>query len=557
MQIRSILASISTIAVNRLFMSKDGKNLREELKGAYNNITFHSLTPPAEQHASSSFDENTITHVAARQLIRPWDSIYMAYSHRLLRERNVVSAFICPAIYVGSDGRQVSPKAEMDLLSYIEDKSILKLSTDNRLILVRQIMGQIILAIETLHDNNLVHSDIAPKNFLVMRDKQRLLIQLADLDNIVAVHPQNNNFMKAINLPCTAAGTFEYYSPEYKKCCTIDEKNERVSITHFFEDDYSNLDLKAVDCYSVGETFSDIKDYLLGEHFQNEPLTALIEGLANKQVSTRWTIAKAKTSQFFGETEEDRKLFFSTLEHTWPAGVSINHFYLNAHAPNVKEGLYLLPDDLQEIYLQAEKLANEADSLSWNPDNKAINSCIHKNADQLILLIEKWLQAMPQDDATGKELITLKNVAENLRETTSPLLSNSICTSPAESKTETLSEDHKETLLKIIQDSVAAFQNNLHHTPCIIRLFSPHGTKGLKRGEKLLADAKREGNTAAEIFAIIQQALSKKTDGGTWEHSLKTILKNKLTDVYPLAEWIKLLEQEASTVATPPSLRSG
>lgn len=175
---------------------------------------------------------------------------------------------------------------------------------------IKEVVAQIAFAVNTLHKNGVVHRDIKIENFLVFGSDPDPHVLLWDLDTLTNVTEQGQPIKKDI----CHFGTPKNIAPEVAETyqCKVTKEIKILK----FKENYSALDLKAVDAYAVGVVLHNIwsQFYELYPRNDFDELVKLFAGLKENDPRKRLTMQQVLESPWFGKTAADRETFFSALQ---------------------------------------------------------------------------------------------------------------------------------------------------------------------------------------------------------------------------------------------------
>ena len=121
---------------------------------------------------------------------------------------------------------------EIDLLNLITKKKL----TPN---LVRSYWEQMLLAVQSIHDANVLHADLKPANFVLMRGELKLIdFNISDTiqNDMTSVMRENNVICVApIRADCRQMGTLNYMPPESfmrSNCYNLGNNRTATKVSH-------------------------------------------------------------------------------------------------------------------------------------------------------------------------------------------------------------------------------------------------------------------------------------------------------------------------------------
>ncbi len=298
-------------------------------------------------------------------------------ANQLLAEKNIRSPFLdFNFVIIGK--KRIAMQASGNFYSTVidEKKRSISLSSDES----KNIIGQLVLGLETLHNNQLIHRDLKPHNILVFIDNsagsRKITVKITDFDGIQQVDEKGR-----LNENINACSTRSYRAPEIERCMK-GGKYTSQNLNHF-----------KGDIYSLGCIVHDI----CGVIAVNQK--ADIEGLANllktTDVNLRPTIAEIKKNAFFGSDEKQRSCFFESLlaSHSQEiySGDIADGYLIKPHS-NPGEVFNILPDvAFQRAYHAFQNLAfqfkflNEADGFSKKKTPKGIGKLVFMKNIEIFL----------------------------------------------------------------------------------------------------------------------------------------------------------------------------
>jgi serine/threonine protein kinase len=284
-----------------------------------------------------------------------------------LIRKKISSPFNHSYLYRGSDGCLIS--------EYTPHSDLFNLATSEQLNdycgleNLRNLIAQVLLAVEAYHAKRLAHRDIKPENFLVYEQDGLYILKLCDHDDVIEV----NHFGKALVRPHKRVGSIEYHSPEY-----IIEA-----------DVLAKMDYRANDCYAAGLTLNFILENMKRQKgFQTNTtttpgfvgqlvfLSSLIEELTSPKPETRPSIETALQSLFFGNTLSQRLRYFHHIQAIAKRTLSINGYPITGSIANLNDAHYLLPKPINAVYRSGSDVAHLIEIFypSFNKFTSAKNS---------------------------------------------------------------------------------------------------------------------------------------------------------------------------------------
>ena len=332
------IGSLETVAAEEIIPAEKKRETPGSPLGTWSDINFYKLSnvsfayhrkePPAifEQPAEiviSKFKParsspgrpltaEKLQNMVEQIKVRKWLS---TESFELLQRKNISLNFNMGYLAFGSDGTKITSRGYQDLYDFIFTNFVANqslLTREN----VKRLIGHLMLAVFAIHNPDCAHRDIKHENFIVYKIDGKIFPVLGDHSDMVDTFRNG----RAINPLYTIAGTFEFTAPELEECGDL---SDYVA--------YQELDLKAIDCYALGETILQlvekvflIKDNLFVEETSQEeratfeedeelkPILELCRALKGK-VEDRPNIVQAMESQYFGADILARTNFFEEL----------------------------------------------------------------------------------------------------------------------------------------------------------------------------------------------------------------------------------------------------
>jgi len=343
-EVKEIKGGVSTIRIQKYPISRqlyDSANF-VQLGTTETNIKVAISTP-------TKFDKTKLTPAQIEEIIQTQKEQLQATktAMKLLSElekkdngnNKQPTLFIHHYLYHGEDGK-VSDAADCDLLDWMIAKK--DTISEEKL---KEIIAQIVLAVNEFHSDELVHRDIKFENFLVFESGDHTHIKLADPEGII----------KASQKTPTICFTRGYFAPE--------------ALRAFENNFYSAIPKKPVDCYAVGWMIGTILEDAIKNNPEittpyKEKLDTLYQNLTHKENWLRYTIKQAMSHDFFGNNEKERIEYFSKIieKYTPHVDVYIDTYYYNPKSdffPPFGAAFFLLEAPFKEIYLQAVSLENQ------------------------------------------------------------------------------------------------------------------------------------------------------------------------------------------------------
>lgn len=198
----------------------------------------------------------------------------------LFRMKNVDTRFLEKFISFSTSGEKISLKSSEGSLQHFLDKNSGTL-TDK---IIKNIFGQIVLGIAALHNNDLVHRDLKSANILVDQYKNdKLHIVVSDTEDVANVD-RYGRLVDDVDIVASIR------PPELQQLRILDRKGWIPEA----DKHYRLLDLKAIDCYVLGDILEDLLDarepYLSDEEEDNSELEKLAQALLQENPEDRLTI---------------------------------------------------------------------------------------------------------------------------------------------------------------------------------------------------------------------------------------------------------------------------
>ena len=250
-----------------------------------------------------------------------------------LSRKRIETPFIQSVLY--QDGRRkITERMHGSLRALVEYPQGVNLD-------IKELFAQMLCAVWELHKENLVHRDIKPANFLYQTRGSKAQdsphIFLSDLDTIM--YAGDNPDPISDNLHT------EYYAaPE------LDSKKR------------NEIDRFKVDSYAMGKTFARFlilykKHSYVKEH-QLQLLKQLIILLTQADPKKRISIGQAFGSGLFGNTPDENRQYFESVQQKFKLDKHIDSFHLSGSCryPSARDTFLVLSAPMKLIYLQLQKL---------------------------------------------------------------------------------------------------------------------------------------------------------------------------------------------------------
>ena len=284
-------------------------------------------------------------------------------ANALLAEKNVRSPFLDTSL-AQVNGARIAMRAKSDLWSCIVDEKKPAFNNNENFspVEVKEIIGQLVLALEALHKNGIVHRDLKPHNILFFEDisvsPRKIKIKITDFDSIHRA--QISEEKKKIplgslvdkkgesekNISLVAARS--YASPEIIEQFHNDQPSAEIL--------YRDLNFFQADIFALGKTIDQIATgtnlAALKQHFKN---------LLATNPAQRPTIAEIKENTYFGDTPENRQAFFDDLHKNHQEEMYSGDFLIGPYS-NLEEVFNLLPAHIKKAYSAFQHLTDQYSS---------------------------------------------------------------------------------------------------------------------------------------------------------------------------------------------------
>ncbi|MEO8401311.1 MAG: protein kinase [Gammaproteobacteria bacterium] len=479
---------------------------------------------------------------------------YIAESHlakELLLRKEVPVEFNQYSLYYNNEGIKIATRAEAGDLNQFIAANIEKLSEQ----CVRDIIAQLILAVDDLHQRDVVHRDIRSENFLVFIRDGKYHIKLADHDSAIEVDkkglPLDRNLL-------TIRGNEQCRSPELQeitKKSTPEENAERRKRL-------PNLDIKAIDCYAIGKTLLDVKFLLPVKWRNNAKLDKLINGLIAPEPGARFTTKKVLEQEFFARNKTQRNSYFAGLR----ARVKNNFELEGEHVVPVEKNnpYYLLDQTIKPLYRagrQAQQVDEQIEEFNQGINsgfqNSPLSEVIRKYAALKKATVEFSKKAEAAENIEQVDIVD-KDLSVNLKTLRVETEKKS-----AEVCLRFLTEE--KSLVVLLTKAVAeaykdyVTKNKLEdvHGEAIsscFGFFARHGAKGRRQAQELsikVNQAVAANQAPKDIFLVLSEHI-KNGGGNHHQYSFKTILDAKIKKMdgeKDIAAWQKHFDFQNKQVA--------
>lgn len=321
----------------------------------------------------------------------------------LLIERGVNMQFIQSFVFYNRKGNKYSLQASEFTLHHLMKKQRLTRGE------IKEIIGQLLLGLQALHEKNLVHRDLKTSNMLVTKDPQgRLFVQICDLDSMIPVDAVNGSLANEENFILLGGC---HPSPEIEQFIVpTNTGGKRWNETEETRSIYKNINLKAVDCYALGSVVNALLSHADQQYTQAELDSILKLSLCETLPENRSTVFSACENPFFGETKNERDAFFNALRDRASPLEFIGKYRARAFEPN--NNFLLLHEHLPEVVLLAKKLQSQLDYFNYI-STVAFNE---KSLDLFLLALEASFK---------RTVITIKTISNEIDETLKKFNQNS------------------------------------------------------------------------------------------------------------------------------------
>ena len=456
----------------------------------------------------------------------------------LMRTKKVPADFNQFQLYHDKKGRVISIRANKgDLGKFIDNhKRNLGWST------VKDLIGQILLAVSDLHERNIVHRDIKPENILVFFYNGKYLIKLHDHDGGAEI--KSSNQLVDSEPGSIDGGTLAFLAPEVG--AILKRTNpEDYSITNFTKltrdqlkaemKRYAELDFKKIDSFSVGKTINELLATMKNQtSIERVAVNRLVSDLINGKMTNRITCQKAMEMPLFGDTPEKRTEFFARLRVDAKRHV-VQMDGADYEPVDEEDPYYLLDRSIKPVYTAAKRYLQVADQLEdcnqqikikcsdgtfskivdrfdlLNLHNKQLSKAVDQAAYHL--KIAEFLQSPDELNKLGQDAkIQVKSVWQALlndNDAMTTLLKKAVDEAYLDYvRVNKLEDEHGDPILGCFD------------------FFAVHGQKGRAQANQLKARIADKYDAKA-VFDVIHDHFDHQ-GGRRWQHSFKTFLNNKL-----------------------------
>lgn len=226
----------------------------EDDKTIHNNPRLQRLNQAQKDHAAAARKKDILN------------------SQALLQEKMINSPFVSSQLYYDDQGNRIELQAASSLHAYFSKHGDNPVSPE----IFKTILAQMILGIEALHKNGIVHRDIKPLNYLVFETSNGILVKVSDLDSILEINKING---KCVTFPPHCTGTKAYRRNDLSEYHNHKAWKSKEAIIR-------EKDFRIWDAFALGVSVEDLIEFLpvtarSKEEF--EALTHLVDTLKNEK----------------------------------------------------------------------------------------------------------------------------------------------------------------------------------------------------------------------------------------------------------------------------------
>jgi len=416
----------------QLEYAKDAKETYDDM-GTYNIVSFRQYRGSQYRFGLKTKVEKelSLVHVKPKAETSENHIKQSIDAELLMREKAVPEDFNHYSLYYDKRGHRISVRSERGSLHQFIEANRTRFSLD----LVREMIGQIILAVYDNHIRNVVHRDIKPENFLVFFRNGKFIIKLTDHDRAFETYDSG----KPLTVHDDIFGSGKFMSPELLQIDTELEKIasesdllkmaavDKSTIENEKKIDcdqrsqgllkkHADLNFKAIDCWALGLAIFEMNDLLPPASRLKPEFMVLCNSLKQNDLAKRKTIEDVMQLPFFGSTPQKREKFFAQLRARAKENILIIDGY--AQCPvEPKDPFFMLDSKIRPLYCAGARalvIAEKIDECQRGIDSEFKNvsfSNIVKQFESLKQNTAQLVSVTTTDERYKDDFLALKQEA--------------------------------------------------------------------------------------------------------------------------------------------------